>query len=51
MEVPKYIEIERNDPRSMQNFVRELEEFNIYDRLKTALNTNPQKNYDTFLIW
>ena len=49
MEVPRYIEIERNDPRSMQNFVRELEELNIYDRLETPLNTNPQENYDTFL--
>ena len=49
MEVPKYIEIERNDPRSMQNFVRELEELNIYDRLETPLNTNPQEKYATFL--
>ena len=49
MEAPKYIEIERNDPRSMQNFVRELEELNIYDRLETPLNTNPQENYATFL--
>ena len=49
MEVPKYIEIERNDSRSMQNFVRELEELNIYDRLETPLNTNPQENYATFL--
>ena len=49
MEVPKYIEIERNDPRSMQNFVRELEELNIYDQLETRLNTNPQENYATFL--
>ena len=48
-EVPKYIEIERTDPRSMQNFVRELEELNIYDRLETPLNTNPQENYATFL--
>ena len=49
MEVPKYMEIERNDPRSMQNFVRELEELNIYDRLETPLNINPQENYATFL--
>ena len=49
IEASKYIEIERNDPRSMQNFVRELEELNIYDRLETPLNTNPQENYDTFL--
>ena len=49
MEVPKYIEIEQNDPRSMQNFARELEELNIYDRLETPLNTNPQENYPTFL--
>ena len=34
-----------NNPRSMQNFVRELEELNIYDRLETPLNTNPQENY------
>ena len=49
MEVPKYIEIERNDPRSMQNFVRELEELNIYDQLETPLITNPQESYATFL--
>ena len=34
---------------AMQNFVRELEELNIYDQLETPLNTNPQENYATFL--
>ena len=47
--VPKLIEIEKNDPRSIQNFVNELEELNIYDKLKTSDNSDPEENYDIML--
>ena len=46
-EVPKFIEIEKSDERSMHAFVNELNELNIYDQLQSALN--PQENYDTFI--
>ena len=39
--VPKFIEIEKSDDRSMHAFVTELNELNIYDQLQSALNTNP----------
>ena len=48
-EVPKFIEIEKSDDRSMHAFVNELNELNIYDQLQSALNTNPQENYDSFI--
>ena len=40
--VPKFIEIEKNDPRSIQNFVDELEELNIYDKLQKSVNSDPE---------
>ena len=48
-EVPKFIEIEKSDDRSMHAFVNELNELNIYDQLQSAIDTNPQENYDTFI--
>ena len=33
----------------MHVFVNELNELNIYDQLQSALDTNPQENYDTFI--
>ena len=48
-EVPKFIKIEKSDDRSMHAFVNELNEFNIHDQLQSALNTNPQENYHTFI--
>ena len=42
-EVPKFIEIEKSDDRSMHAFVNELNELNIYDQLQSALDTNPKK--------
>ena len=44
--VPKFIDIEKNDPRSIHNFVNELEELNIYGKLKTSVNSDPEENYD-----
>ena len=43
--VPKFNEIEKNDPRSIQNFVDELEELNIYDKLQKSVNSDLEENY------
>ena len=48
-EVPKFIEIEKSDDRSMHAFVNELNELNIYDQLQSVIDTNPQENYNTFI--
>ena len=48
-EVPKFIEIEKSDDRLMHAFVNELNELNIYDQLQSAIDTNLQENYDTFI--
>ena len=47
-EVPKFIEVERSDDRSMHNFVKELDEMCIYEQLQPALDANPQEN-DIFI--
>ena len=41
--VPKFIEIEKNDPRSIHNVVNELEELNIYGKLKHRLIVIPKR--------
>ena len=46
----KFIEIEKSDDRSMHDFVNELNELNIYDQLQSALDTNPQENYNQNLL-
>ena len=43
--VPKFNEIEKNDPRFIQNFVDELEELNIYDKLQKSVNSDLEENY------
>ena len=48
-DVPKFIDIECNDPRSMQAFIAELEDINIYDKLEQAIDSDPQENYDCFI--
>ena len=48
-EVPKLIEVERSDERSMHNFVKELDEICIYEQLQPAIDANPQENYDIFI--
>ena len=47
--VPKFIEIKKNDPRSIQNFVDELDELNIYDKLQKLVNSDAVENYDIIL--
>ena len=37
IDVPKFIDIECNDHRSMQAFIRELEDNNIHDKLEQAI--------------
>ena len=48
-EVPKFIEVERSDERSIHNFVKELDKICIYEQLQPALDANPQENYDIFI--
>ena len=48
-QVPKCVEIQVNDPDSIQNFVNELDELNIYNHLQTAIGSSPDVNYDTML--
>ena len=48
-EVLKFIDIERGDDRSIHDFVKELNELNIYDQLQSAIDSNPQDSYDTFI--
>ena len=45
---PKFIKTEVNDDKSLQTFVDELKELNIYESLDTNLQNNPNQNYDTF---
>ena len=47
--VPKFMEIEKNDPRSIKKFMNELEELKIYDKRKTSVNNVPEENYDIML--
>ena len=48
-DVRKFIDIELNDQRSMQLFLRELEDINIYDKLEQLNDSNPRDNYDRFI--
>ena len=47
--VSKFIDIECNDQRSRQAFLRELEDMNIYDKLEQSVDSNPHDNYDCFI--
>ena len=49
IDVPKFIDIECNDHRSMQAFIRELKDNNIYDKLEQAIDSDPQENYARFI--
>ena len=41
-----YIEVEKSDEISSQNFINKLKLLNIYDQLETKLHTNPETNYE-----
>ena len=45
----KLIEVEVCDHESIQRFVTEISNANIYDKLQENLNTNPNYNYDILL--
>ena len=47
--VSKFIDIECNDQRSMQAFLSELEDMDIYDKLEQSVDSNPHDNYDRFI--
>ena len=48
VKVNKFIEIETRDERSVNNFVNELKETNIYDQLDKQLTGDPYANYELF---
>ena len=45
----KFIEVEVCDHESIQSFVTEISNANIYDKLQKNLNTNPNQNYEILL--
>ena len=49
--VPKFINIQKTDPIpiSVDNFINELREQNIYERMYQPLDTNPNDNYEIFI--
>ena len=47
--VPKFINIQKTDPLSVDNFINELRENNIYDRKHQPLDTNPNDSYEIFI--
>ena len=47
--VPKFINIPKTDSLSVDNFINELREDNIYDRMQQPLDTNTNDNYEIFM--
>ena len=47
--VPKFINIQKTDPLSVDNFINELREQHIYDRMHQPLDSNPNDNYEIFI--
>ena len=47
--VPKFINIKKTNPISVDNFINELREQNIYVRMHQPLVTNPNDNYEIFI--
>ena len=48
--IPKFVEIEKTDANSLENFVQELlNDMNIYDQLLKPIDSNPHENYDIFM--
>ena len=48
--VSKYIEVEKSDEISLQNFINKLKLLNIYYQLETKLHTNPESNCEIFTM-
>ena len=47
--VPKFVEIEKPDANSLENFIQELNDMNIYDQLLKPIDSSPHENYDIFM--
>ena len=47
--VPKFIDIEKNDANSLENFIQELNDMNIYDQLLKPIDSSPHENYVIFM--
>ena len=47
--VPKFVEIEKTDANSLENFIQELNDMNIYDQLLKPIDSSPHENYDIFM--
>ena len=45
---PKYIQLERHDDQSLNNFIDELKSSNICEQLQDHVDSNPQDNYELF---
>ena len=46
---PKFINNQKTDPISVDNFINELREQNIYERMLQPLDTNPNDNNEIFI--
>ena len=42
---PKYIQLERHDDQSLNNFIDELKSSNICEQLQDHVDSNPKDNY------
>ena len=47
--VPIFIDIEKTDANSLENFIQELNDMNIYDQLLEPIDGSPHENYDVFM--
>ena len=47
--VPKLVDIEKTDVNSLENFIQELNDMNIYDQLLKPIDSCPHENYDIFM--
>ena len=44
--LPKYIEVENMNPKSINNFKSALSKSDVYEKLDKSLDVNPDSNYD-----
>ena len=44
--LPKYIELENMNPKSINNFKSALYKSDVYEKLDKSLDANPDSNYD-----
>ena len=45
----RYIEIERNDPHSIQYFVTKFQDFNLQNKLDLSEDADPNENFNLFM--